>query len=112
MSNNYAGLRRDLAKNDGAAERCAQHLLAIRERLAPIRARKSDGSLLLATWNIRDFDSNKFAWGPRLPETFYYLAEMISCFDLVAIQEVNEDLGPFRKLMRISGANGTISSRT
>lgn len=103
MSNNYAGLRRDLAKKDGAAERCAQRLLAIRERLAPIRARKSDGSLLLATWNIRDFDSNKFAWGPRLPETFYYLAEMISCFDLVAIQEVNEDLGPFRKLMRILG---------
>ncbi|WP_207538264.1 endonuclease/exonuclease/phosphatase family protein [Sabulicella rubraurantiaca] len=103
MSNNYASLRRDLAKEDGAAERCASRLLAIRERLASIRARKSDGSLLLATWNIRDFDSNKFGWGPRLPETFYYLAEMIACFDLVAIQEVNEDLGPFRKLIRILG---------
>lgn len=103
MSNNYAGLRRDLAKEDGAAERCAGRLLALRERLAPVRARKSDSSLLLATWNIRDFDSNKFGWGPRLPETFYYLAEMIACFDLVAIQEVNEDLGPFRKLMRILG---------
>ncbi len=103
MSNNYAGLRRDLAKEDGVVERCAERLLAIRERLAPVRARKSDSALLLATWNIRDFDSNKFGWGPRLPETFYYLAEMISCFDLVAIQEVNEDLGPFRKLMRILG---------
>lgn len=103
MSNNYAGLRRDLAKEDGATERCAARLLAIRERLGPIRSRKSDSSLLLATWNIRDFDSNKFGWGPRLPETFYYLAEMIAAFDLVAIQEVNEDLGPFRKLMRILG---------
>ena len=71
MSNNYAGLRRRLKGEDGAAERCAERLLAIRKRLEPIRTRKSDSSLLLATWNIRDFDSNKFGWGPRLPETFY-----------------------------------------
>lgn len=103
MSNNYASLKRDLQREPGAAERCAVRLLAIRQRLEPIRRRKSDGSLLLATWNIRDFDSNKFGWGPRLPETFYYLAELISAFDLVAIQEVNEDLEPFRRLMRILG---------
>jgi endonuclease/exonuclease/phosphatase family metal-dependent hydrolase len=100
---NYAGLRRDLAKEEGAAERCAERLLAMRERLAPIRARKSDSSLLLATWNIRDFDSNKFGWGPRRPESFYYIAEMIGCFDLVAVQEVNADLAPLRRLMRILG---------
>ena len=103
MSNNYARLRRDLMKESGAAERCAERLLAIRDRMAPIRARKSDTSLLLATWNIRDFDSNKFGWGPRLPETFYYIAEMMACFDLIAVQEMNEDLAPFRKLMRILG---------
>lgn len=103
MSNNYASLKRDLQREPGAAERCAARLLAIRQRLEPIRRRKSDGALLLATWNIRDFDSNKFGWGPRLPETFYYLAELISAFDLVAIQEVNEDLEPFRRLMRILG---------
>ena len=104
MSNNYAGLRRDFAAAaPGTLERCVDRLLAMRARLAPIRARKNDGSLLLATWNIRDFDSNKFGWGPRMPETYYYLAEMISCFDLVAIQEVNEDLAPLRRLMRILG---------
>ncbi len=103
MSNNYASLKRDLQREPGAAERCAARLLAIRQRLEPIRRRKSDGALLLATWNIRDFDSNKFGWGPRLPETFYYLAEFVSAFDLVAIQEVNEDLEPFRRLMRILG---------
>ena len=103
MSNNYASLKRDLQGEPGAAERCAARLLAIRQRLEPIRRRKSDGALLLATWNIRDFDSNKFGWGPRLPETFYYLAEFVSAFDLVAIQEVNEDLEPFRRLMRILG---------
>jgi endonuclease/exonuclease/phosphatase family metal-dependent hydrolase len=75
----------------------------MRQRLAPIRARKSDASLLLATWNIRDFDSNKFRYGPRLPETFYYIAEIISCFDLVALQEVNRDLSALETVMGILG---------
>jgi len=103
MSNNYAGLRRALGQEKGAAERCAQRLLAIRRRLAPIRKRRSDSSLLLATWNIRDFDSNKFKYGPRRPETFYYLAEMIACFDLVALQEVNRDLRALETLVGILG---------
>lgn len=103
MSNNYAGLRRALAKEKGAAERCAERLIAIRKSLAPVRKRRSDSSLLLATWNIRDFDSNKFKYGPRRPETFYYLAEMIACFDLVALQEVNRDLSALETLMRILG---------
>jgi exonuclease III len=102
MSNNYAGLRRDL-KEATAAKRCAERLLAIRQRLAPVRHKRSDRSLLLATWNIRDFDSNKFGFGPRLPETFYYLAEMIACFDLVALQEVNRNLSALERLMRILG---------
>lgn len=103
MSNNYASLRR-LAKTDAAAaKRCAERLLAIRKRLEPLRARKRDGSLLLATWNIRDFDSNKFGFGPRLPESFFYIAEMISCFDLVAVQEVNRDLSALEQVMSILG---------
>jgi len=103
MPNNYAGLRR-LSKIDAVAgKRCAARLLAIRQSLLPLRKRKSDTSLLLATWNIRDFDSNKFGFGPRLPETFYYLAEMIACFDLVAVQEVNRDLSALEQVMSILG---------
>ncbi|TDK37294.1 endonuclease [Rhizobium deserti] len=100
---NYAGMRYALRDEEGAAQRCAKRLLAIRKTLEPIRARKSDRSLLLATWNIRDFDSNKFGFGPRLPETFYYIAEMMSCFDLVAVQEVNRDLSALEKVMKILG---------
>lgn len=100
---NYAGLKHALKDEPGAAERCAERLIAIRKSLEPLRARKKDTSLLLATWNIRDFDSNKFGFGPRLPETFYYIAEMISHFDLVAIQEVNRDLSALQKVMRILG---------
>ena len=103
MSNNYAGLKARLRGEKGAAERCAERLLAIRKRLEPIRKRKSESTLLLATWNIRDFDSGKFGWGKRRPETLYYIAEMIACFDLVAVQEVARDLGPLEEVMRILG---------
>jgi endonuclease/exonuclease/phosphatase family metal-dependent hydrolase len=103
MSNNYTGLRRLARTDPAAAKRCAERLLAIRTSLSGLRKRKSDSSLLLATWNIRDFDSNKFGFGPRLPESFYYIAEMISCFDLVAVQEVNRDLSALEEVMRILG---------
>lgn len=60
-------------------------------------------SFLLATWNIRDFDSNKFGHGPRLPETYHYLAEIIARFDLVALQEINRDLKPLASLVWLLG---------
>jgi hypothetical protein len=99
---NYTGLHYEF-REDGAAKRCAERLLAMRKSLEPLRSRKKDSSLLLATWNIRDFDSNKFGFGPRLPESFYYIAEMISCFDLVAVQEVSDDLSALEKVMKILG---------
>ncbi len=103
MSNNYTGLRRFLEKDSKAARRCAQRLIAMRDKLEPLRKRKKDSSLPLATWNIRDFDSNKFGFGYRLPETIYHIAEIISCFDLVAVQEVNRDLSALEKVMGILG---------
>lgn len=98
MSNNYTKLRRT-----PDSKRTSERLLNMRQTLAPLHAKRDDSSLMLATWNIRDFDSNKFKWGPRLPETFFYLAEMASCFDLIAIQEVNRDLDAFDELMYILG---------
>lgn len=103
MSNMYANIRRDFGADESGAKRCADRLLKIRARLNPLRERKCDATLLLATWNIRDFDSNKFGYGPRRKESFYYIAEMISCFDLVAVQEVNRDLRPWEKVMAILG---------
>ena len=48
--------------------------------------------------------------GPRPPESFYYLAEMASCFDLIAIQKVNRDLDAFDELMYILGGKSGITS--
>jgi endonuclease/exonuclease/phosphatase family metal-dependent hydrolase len=103
MPNNYTGIRQLQQMDLEAGKRCAERLLAMRKSLLPVRQRKSDASLLLATWNIRDFDSNKFKFGPRLPESLFYIAEIISCFDLVAVQEVNRDLSALEKVMRILG---------
>lgn len=103
MSNNYADLHATFANDKPSGKRCAERLVALRQSLAPVRARRRDGALLLATWNIRDFDSNAFGYGPRLAESFYYIAELIDSFDLVALQEVNRDLSAFDRLMSILG---------
>ncbi len=59
--------------------------------------------LILGTWNIRNFDDNRFNHGPRLEESLYYIAEVISAFDVIAIQEVCRDLTPLRKVMKLLG---------
>jgi endonuclease/exonuclease/phosphatase family metal-dependent hydrolase len=87
-----------------ARERTLDRLLALRAQLrAEVARHKAPDSLLLATWNIRDFDSNRFGHGPRLPESFHYIAEVVASFDLVAVQEVNRDLSALQRLMRLLG---------
>jgi endonuclease/exonuclease/phosphatase family metal-dependent hydrolase len=86
-------------------QRAAGRLLDLRGLLAEKVPRRSvDETLLLATWNLRDFDSNKFGHGPRLPESLHYIAEVISAFDLVALQEVNQNLSALRKVMKLLGS--------
>lgn len=100
------------AEGDKAADkawkrRCTERLLALRKALKE-HIHGEEGStrdelrwMRLATWNIREFPSGKY--GSRLPESDYYIAEIISHFDIVAIQEVREDLGNLKEVMRILG---------
>ena len=62
-----------------------------------------DSTLILGTWNIRNFDDNRFMNGYRTAEDFYYIAEIISRFDVLAVQEICENLDPLDKLMKILG---------
>lgn len=79
-------------------------LLRLREVLRlKIPIRKSSETVLLATWNIRNFDDNRFGHGPRLPESFFYIAEILSAFDIVAVQEIGDDLGPLERLLDMLG---------
>lgn len=57
----------------------------------------------LATWNIREFDSNSY--GLRLRESKAYIAEILSHFDLIAVQEVREDCSALDEVMRLLGPN-------
>jgi len=79
----------------------------LREQLsaANFPTKKTSESLILGTWNIRDFDNDKFDYGPRETESIYYIAEIISRFDVLAVQEINEDLYPLKRLMRALGGS-------
>ena len=91
-------------KDETTRGRAIERLLALRKQLqAEVIPHRSDSSFLLATWNIRDFDSNKFGHGPRQRESFHYIAEIISSFDLVAVQEVNRNLSALEKVLNLLG---------
>jgi exonuclease III len=87
-----------------SGKRTVERLLALRQQLdRQIPKRSLSENLLLATWNIREFDSP--AYGRRVPEAFYYIAEIIDRFDLVAVQEVRRDLKALDRLGRILGSH-------
>ncbi len=67
----------------------------------PIPERDLRSRLLIATWNIREFDSGK--GGRRSDEAIYYIAEIIDQFDIVAVQEVRDDLEALQRLMAALG---------
>ena len=83
--------------------RIAENLLKLKESFIEknIPQRSIDKTLMLATWNIREFDSPKY--GERSKEPLFYIAEIVSCFDIVAVQEVREDLTALKRLMKILG---------
>lgn len=64
--------------------------------------RRHKDVLLFATWNIRDFGRNFSGYGERLEESYAYIAEVISHFDIIAVQEVR-DPEALAKLMKYLG---------
>ena len=91
--------------------RIAQGLMRLREGLSASIPPKTVGDcLLLATWNIRDFGKGK--QGGRSDEALAYIAESLSRFDLVAVQEVSADLRSSRGYAPCSGRGGRPSTRT
>ncbi len=98
----YYQLKKDIKSNK--REFVVANILELKNAVKEIVPKKSlDKNLLIATWNIRDFDSNKFGHGPRLNESYFYIAQIISEFDLIAVQEVNKNLKALYKLMYILG---------
>ena len=82
--------------------RTSNGLLRLKEALKEKIPRKTiSENLLIATWNIREFDSKDY--GFRSQEAIYYIAEIIDHFDIIAVQEVNEDLYALNRVKKILG---------
>lgn len=95
----YYSIRKDSPED---RRRTADGLLRLRRALdTEIPPRTIADTLLLGTWNIREFDSSKY--GYRSSEALHYIAEIISRFDLVAIQEVREDLSALDEVQKMLG---------
>jgi len=99
----YYGNIKYIAKK-GDRQRLLDNLQQLRQQLtSELPERTTDKSLVLGTWNIRNFDDNRFGYGPRLQESLHYMAEIISRFDVLAVQEICEDLGPLDEVMSLLG---------
>ena len=86
--------------DDSERARVVKKLLGLRAQLdRQIPAKTAIDTLLLATWNIRSFGAN------RRTESLYYIAEIISRFDLVAVQEVANNLAGLERLVNLLGPN-------
>jgi len=82
--------------------RTAERLLTLKLELdKTVPSKTVDPTLLLATWNLREFGGTKS--GGRENEPLYYIAEIMSRFDIIAVQEVRDDLDALDKLMYILG---------
>ncbi len=87
--------------------RVAKRLERLRDQLdGMVPAKDAEDNLLLASWNVRDLGKrgDRRGWGPRLPESWFYIAEVISRFDFVAVQEVNQ-VSEWEEVMDILGPN-------
>lgn len=94
--------------------RAAQKLKALRAafkahldaaELPPDVTLPSDSSryVRIATWNLREFDAPSYGW--RSQEAKAYIAEILSNFDLVALQEIRRDLGALEDVKSLMGPN-------
>jgi endonuclease/exonuclease/phosphatase family metal-dependent hydrolase len=84
------------------SRRTIEGLLRLKEALDhSIPPKTVDPTLLLATWNIREFGGEKY--GGRTQEALFYIAEIMSRFDMIAVQEVRDNLDALDQLMHVLG---------
>jgi endonuclease/exonuclease/phosphatase family metal-dependent hydrolase len=94
----YSAINR--IKDPTEKSRVIEKLLMLRSQLdRQIPAKTAVDTLLLATWNIREFGDN------RRSESLHYLAEIVSRFDLVAVQEISNNMAGLEKLIALLGPN-------
>jgi endonuclease/exonuclease/phosphatase family metal-dependent hydrolase len=98
----YARLR--YLQPEAERKRVVRNLMTLRAQLdEEVPPKNAESDLLLATWNLRDFaKDNRKGFGERFPESHFYIAEVLSRFDFIAVQEINE-LDEWEKVTKILG---------
>ena len=95
---------RDLTRTTTKGRRTLERLIELRGvfEAQGLPQRNLESTLLIATWNLREFDSASY--GSRTDESIQYIAEIVSRFDVVAVQEVRKSLDGLDRLMRVLGS--------
>lgn len=84
----------------------------LRVNLERLPSKAIDSNLLIATWNIRAFGNLTEKWeaddsdSPKRDlHSLLCIAEIISKFDIIAIQEVKSNIKAFRHMLKVLGPN-------
>jgi endonuclease/exonuclease/phosphatase family metal-dependent hydrolase len=81
--------------------RTMKNLLKLKRGLDnSIAPRRTDENLIFASWNIKEFGHTT----QRLAESYFYIAEIISYFDLIAVQEIKSSLNDLNIILRLLGS--------
>jgi endonuclease/exonuclease/phosphatase family metal-dependent hydrolase len=64
-----------------------------------ITPRQTEANLLVASWNLKEFGHTK----QRLPDAYFFIAEILASFDLIAVQEIKSTLKDLEIVMRLLG---------
>jgi len=95
---------------DAPSASTAADLESLRAQLASVPAKQLDRNLLIATWNLREFGQLARVWDQPPGHTPFrdlhavrLIGEVVARFDVVAIQEVQEDISALAALMKWLG---------
>jgi endonuclease/exonuclease/phosphatase family metal-dependent hydrolase len=90
----------ELRQQTATKIRIIRKLLELKNGLErDVAVRRADENLIIASWNIKEFGHTT----QRQPEAFFYMAEILSRFDLIAIQEIKSGLQDLHILLRLLG---------
>ena len=85
-------------RDNETRQRIIDRLLLLRRQMdVQIPQKTESETMLLATWNIREFGDN------RTMESCFYIAEILCRFDLIALQEVSTNLKGLQKVLSLMG---------
>ena len=89
-----------LQKQKVVKKRTINKLLELKRGLDhSIAPRRAEENLIIASWNIKEFGHTT----QRLPESYFYIAEILSYFDLIAVQEIKSTLDDLHIILRLLG---------